>query len=256
MKLTALIIDDELNCRENLSILIEEFCTDVNIIGKTECTKEAREIIKSESPDIVFLDIKMPEEDGFTFLKSLKEKNFSVIFTTAHDQYALKAFRESAIDYLEKPISIDELQRAVEKVKKMHGSEKSTFNPDKILEIKNLLQSTISDEKLDKITIPTRDGFQVVSSEDIIRLEANENYTTIYLTGDRKFLSSKTIKTYEEKLNDRMFFRTHKSHIINILHHLKEFNRNQGNIAILSNGSFVPVSRRKLPEFLNKINAF
>ena len=123
MKNTALIVDDEFNCRNNLELLINDFCSDLNVIGQASSADEARALIDSHQPDIVFLDIAIPGEDGFSLLRSLPDRNFVVIFTTAHNDYALKAFKENAVDYLEKPINIDELVNSVEKAKKLISSK-------------------------------------------------------------------------------------------------------------------------------------
>ncbi len=251
MTLKALIVDDEFNARNNLKILIDEFCPELKIIGLVESAEEARIIIEKEKPDVVFLDIAMPKEDGFSLLKSYKNRDFSVVFTTAYNEYALKAFKENAIDYLEKPISIDDLQKAVQKVMKVHGSNEQR-TPAELSE----LVDEAMEGKNDRISIPTRDGYVIIRNTDIIHLEASDNYTMIYLIDGSRHLSSKNIKVYEENLNQEVFFRTHKSHIINVEHHLKEFSRSEGNMAVLTNGINVPIARRKMSNFLSRINTF
>jgi len=251
MTLKALIVDDEFNARNNLKILIDEFCPELKIIGLAESAAEARIIIEKEKPDIVFLDIAMPKEDGFSLLKSYVDRTFSVVFTTAYNEYALKAFKENAIDYLEKPISIDDLQKAVQKVMKVHGSNEQ-ITPAKLSE----LVDEAMEDKNDRISVPTRDGYVIIRNTDIVHLEASDNYTMIYLIDGSRHLSSKNIKVYEENLNQEVFFRTHKSHIINVEHHLKEFSRSEGNMAVLTNGINVPIARRKMSNFLSRINTF
>jgi len=251
MTLKALIVDDEFNARNNLKILIDEFCPELKIVGLVESAEEARIIIEKEKPDVVFLDIAMPKEDGFSLLKSYENRDFSVVFTTAYNEYALKAFKENAIDYLEKPISIDDLQKAVQKVLKVHGSNEQR-TPAELSE----LVDEAMEGKNDRISIPTRDGYVIIRNTDIIHLEASDNYTMIYLIDGSRHLSSKNIKVYEENLNQEVFFRTHKSHIINVEHHLKEFSRSEGNMAILTNGINVPIARRKMSNFLSRINTF
>ena len=251
MTLKALIVDDEFNARNNLKILIDEFCPELKIVGLVESAEEARIIIEKEKPDVVFLDIAMPKEDGFSLLKSYENRDFSVVFTTAYNEYALKAFKENAIDYLEKPISIDDLQKAVQKVLKVHGSNEQR-TPAEISE----LVDEAMEGKNDRISIPTRDGYVIIRNTDIIHLEASDNYTMIYLIDGSRHLSSKNIKVYEENLNQEVFFRTHKSHIINVEHHLKEFSRSEGNMALLTNGINVPIARRKMSNFLSRINTF
>jgi|TARA_B110000495_G_C22860572_1_gene501802 two-component system LytT family response regulator len=251
MTLKALIVDDEFNARNNLKILIDEFCPELKIIGLAESAAGARIIIEKEKPDVVFLDIAMPKEDGFSLLKSYVDRTFSVVFTTAYNEYALKAFKENAIDYLEKPISIDDLQKAVRKVMKVHGSNEQ-ITP---AELSELVDEAMED-KNDRISVPTRDGYVIIRNTDIVHLEASDNYTMIYLIDGSRHLSSKNIKVYEENLNQEVFFRTHKSHIINVEHHLKEFSRSEGNMAVLTNGINVPIARRKMSNFLSRINTF
>lgn len=251
MTLKALIVDDEFNARNNLKILIDEFCPELKIIGLVESAAEARITIEKEKPDVIFLDIAMPKEDGFSLLKSYVDRTFSVVFTTAYNEYALKAFKENAIDYLEKPISIVDLQKAVMKVIKVHGSNEQK-SPAELSELVDVAM----EDKNDRISIPTRDGYIIIRNTDIIHLEASDNYTMIYLIDGSRHLSSKNIKVYEENLNQEVFFRTHKSHIINVEHHLKEFSRSEGNMAVLTNGINVPIARRKMSNFLSRINTF
>ncbi len=254
MSLKALIVDDEFHARSNLEMLLENYCEDVEIVGSAASPDEARAILDKSDIDVIFLDIKMPGEDGFEFLKSVENKNFGVVFITAYNEYALDAFKADAIDYLEKPIDIDELVSAVEKIKKIKGSDTPiSLNEDLVELIKSVVNKQIDFEKT---SIPTKDGLVIVNNQDIVHLEASESYTSIYLTDGRKYLSSKNIKVFEENLNPNIFFRTHKSHIINFAHHLKEFNRSLGNLAVMSNEKQIPVSRRKLTEFLSKINTF
>lgn len=240
MKLKSIVVDDEFYCRNNLKMILDDFCPEVEVVGMADSADQARNLIKQYSPDLIFLDIKMPIEDGFTFLDSMPTRNFSVVFTTAHNEYAFKAFKADAIDYIEKPINIDELKSAVTKVMRIHGTQ---------IDVKS-----DSIKENDRISFATRDGFITVKYDEIIHLEASDNYTMIYMTDNRKHLTCKNIKVYEESLDPHVFFRAHKSHIINVSSHLKGFTRNDGNIAILSNGKQIPVARRKLAEFLERIN--
>lgn len=247
----ALIVDDEEFARENLRLLIHDFCEGVNVVAAASSAAQARQMVDELNPDLVFLDIMMPGEDGFSFLQSLPGRRFKVIFTTAFKEHTLRALRESAVDYLEKPIDIEELKTAVRKVQdQIPDKAGSGISQDRI---ERILQHIALTNSVEKTVIPTRDGLAVVQNTDIVHLEADENYTTLYLASGKKYVSSKNIRAFEEKLNPAMFFRVHKSHIINIAHHLKEFIRSEGNIAVLSNGAQVPVSRRKLQEFLEKI---
>jgi two-component system, LytTR family, response regulator len=225
-------------------MIIDDFCPEVEVVGMADSAEQARRLINDEKPDLVFLDIKMPKEDGFSLLESMPTRDFSVVFTTAHSEHALKAFKANAVDYIEKPINIDDLRNAVNKVLKYQIAQQTgAARPEEKTEKEN-----------DRISLATRDGFMMVRNEEIVHLEASDNYTMIYMTENRKFLSCKNIKVYEESLNKGDFFRVHKSHIINIANHLKGFTRSEGNIAILSNGKQIPVARRKLTDFLHRIN--
>lgn len=250
-KLTAIIIDDEEFARENLKMLLEDYCPNVEVAGQAGSAKEARVMVDDFNPDLVFLDIMMPGEDGFTFLQSITDRKFQVVFTTAFQEHALRAIKESAIDYLEKPIDIEELQRAVSKAEENIQLKKNVKVDD--TRLSKVLQEIVLTNSVEKTVVPTKDGLAIVKNTEIIHLEAMENYTMIYLVGGKKYMSSKSIKAFEDKLDTNMFFRVHKSHIINIAHHLKEFLRNEGLIAVLSDGTQIPVARRKLQEFLDKI---
>lgn len=254
MKLNALIVDDEVNAGSNLEMMLEEFCPELIVKGIANSADDARKQLSNNDIDVVFLDIKMPQEDGFTFLSSLPEREFSVVFTTAHNEFALKAFQADAVDYLEKPINVEDLQNAVKKINQLHS--KGSNNQATNNAISALLNAGTFSVDNEKISIPTRDGYVLIRNRDIIRLEASDSYTNIFLEDGRRYMSSKNIKVYEDKLNKKVFFRTHKSHIINTLFHLEAFSRTDGNFAILSDKSSVPVSRRKLPEFLDRIASF
>jgi two-component system LytT family response regulator len=253
MPLKAIIIDDEFNARENLKILLQDHCPELEILGSAESAQQARILIASTEPDLIFLDIAMPNEDGFSLLNSFEKRTFSVVFTTAYNEYALKAFKADAVDYIEKPIAIDELKKAVSKVHNYHNEDtinNATVNFDQ-------LSKKINENKTaEKISIPTKDGYIIINNKDIVNLEASDNYTMIHLSDGSRHLSSKNIKIYEENLDESVFFRSHKSHIINVEYHLKEFSRSEGNVAIMTNGKYIPISRRKMSFFMNRINCF
>jgi len=251
----ALIVDDELHCRENLQLLVKDFCPEVELVGTAHSATSAREVIESEKIDLVFLDIMMPSTDGFQLLESLEKRDFAIVFTTAHSEFALKAIKAGAIDYLQKPIDISELQEAVKRValnvKQSSKTEEVETTVRKVLHEMGLNTNSSNSE----IAIPTRNGLEIVRHKDIVRLEGNDSYTTIYLQDGRKFLSSKTIKVYEDHLPSKYFFRVHKSHVVN-LSYLKAYTRIDGNIAILTTGDQVPVARRKLQNFLDRVQSF
>ena len=254
MKLRALIVDDEFHARDNLTMLLQNYCKDVLVIGKAVSADEARQFLKKNEVDVVFLDIKMPGEDGFEFLQSLPERDFGVIFTTAYNEFALEAFKANAIDYLEKPIDIEDLLEAVEKIKRLKAADEPIHVDENMID---LIKSVVNKQMdYEKTSIPTKDGLVIVNNKEIVHLEASESYTTIYLVDGKKYLSSKNIKVFEENLNPNIFFRTHKSYIINFAHHLKEFNRSLGNVAVMSTGANIPVSRRKITDFLSRVNTF
>ncbi|MGB0886519.1 MAG: LytR/AlgR family response regulator transcription factor [Vicingaceae bacterium] len=252
MAIDTIIIDDEQNARENLRLILNDFCEEVNVVAEAGSAKEARKLIATHQPSLLFLDINMPNEDGFELLNSLEDKNFSVIFITAHNQFALKALKAGAIDYLEKPIDIDDLQAAVAKV----STENKSFSNVDFNMIKQLLEEHKSDSKSETIAVPTLSGYEIIKAQDIIHLVADESYTRIFLVDGKKCVSSMTIARYEKVLDPNTFFRVHKSHIINTRHHLKEFNRHEGNVAIMDNGEAIPVARRKLSGFINAIKTF
>lgn len=252
MTIKSIIIDDEENARSNLKLILEEYCPTIEIVGEADSAKEARDLITTHQPDLLFLDINMPGEDGFELLESIENKNFSVIFITAHNQFALKALKAGAIDYIEKPIDIEDLQQAVSKVS-VNDNNASGIDYNML---RNILNENKNAGTSDIIAVPTLSGYEIIRIEDIIHLEADESYTKIFLTSGKKTTSSMTIAKYEKVLNDDIFFRVHKSHIINTRYHLKEFNRHEGNVAIMDNGEAIPVARRKLSGFINKIKTF
>ena len=243
----AIVVDDENLARENLKMMLEEFCPEIEVVATARNAKQAHAYVDDYAPDLVFLDIMMPGENGFTFLSEYEHRNFAVIFTTAHGEHALKALKAEAVDYLEKPLNADEIQVAVDKaIAKIQLQNSAKSNDHK-------LQRLVENLGNSKTSIPTSDGFVVVDSNDITHLEADETYTMVYLTNNRKVFSSKSIKTFENKLDESMFMRIHRSFIINWSHHLREFKRIDGGIAILSDKSEIPISRRKLSVFLHRL---
>lgn len=245
MKLNTVIIDDEPNARENLKLLINEYCPDLNIVGMASNIKQGKILIEQYETDLVFLDIAMPGGDGFELLQVIKDRDFSVVFITAHSEFALKAFKADAIDYLQKPIDIDELKKAQEKALKFSYAESmADVNSDQVT----------TEDEIEKISIPTRSGYIFIENKDILYFKANENYTELILADGSKILSSKTIKRYEEKVNPHIFYRVHKSFIINKHNHLKELSRQMGNFAVMSNGENIPIARRRLTDFMRTIS--
>lgn len=250
MALRALIVDDEADARENLRMMLEEHHPEVEVAGQAASAAEARERIQELQPNALFLDIKMPGEDGFQLLASIAELDLPVVFTTAYDEYALKAFKQNALAYLEKPIDIDELNRAVAKLQRLAG-EIGTAQPSAIAALMKDPASPLSS----RLAIPGREGLVLLKHDDILYLEANDSYTTVHLKDGKRSVSSKHIRVFENNLDPKVFFRVHKSYIVNLAH-LASFNRAEGNMAVLDTGAMIPVSRRRLPDFLALINTF
>jgi len=243
----TIIIDDEDNARNNLQAILADNCPNVEVAEMQGTVADGIKAIKKHKPDLVFLDVKMQGETGFDLLKGLDEHDFELIFTTAHDEYALKAFKFSAIDYLLKPIDIDELKNAVDKVEDKLSSRNSKARYDLMV---NNLKST--NGSFEKIALPTTDGLIFVQRKNIVRCESADNYTTFYLINGEKILVSKTIKYYEELLLEYNFFRVHQSHLIN-LNHLKQYHKGEGGYAVMTDDSAVIISRRKKESFLKQL---
>lgn len=245
MGLNTVIVDDEMNARENLQLLIQDFCPELNIVGLAGSADQAKVLINQYSPDLVFLDIAMPNKNGFDLLNEVGERNFNVIFTTAHSNYALDAFKVDALDYIEKPIDIDHLRKATSKALQMNLTTIADTNKKVAGE----------EDEVEKISVPTRSGYIFIENKDIVYFKADENYTEIILENGKRVISSKTIKRYEEKMNESIFYRTHKSYIINVHNHMKELSRENGNVVVMSNGHEIPVARRRMSDFLKTIRA-
>lgn len=239
--LKVLIIDDEKKSRESLKNLLLEYCTDVSIEGMADTVEKGLELIKQTNPQLVFLDIEMQSSTGFDLLKKVVKLNFEVIFTTAYEQYALKAIKFSALDYLLKPIDVNELKQAIEKYK-----QKNSLPENKKLE--QLIQN-IQNKVPRKITLSTSEGLLFVEIDKIIRCEAQGAYTVFYLKDNRKIMVSKNLKEYENLLSDQGFVRVHNSHLVNIKE-VQKFIKSDGGTIILKDGTQVAVSNSKREEFL------
>lgn len=242
----VLIIDDEFKCSSTLQSMLEIFCPQVQVLAICNDSRNASDLINQLKPELLFLDVEMPHLNGFDVLGQLTEYNFGLIFTTAHNHYALKAIKFSAIDYLLKPIDGEELSKAVLKYQKTRINHLS----DVKLQIENLLQKNAN--KLEKLTIPTVAGMLFLEIQDIIRCTGERNYTRFFLTSGEQVLSSYTLKEYEQILESHNFFRLHQSDIIN-LKHMKSYIKNDGGYVIMSDGSEVQISRRRKDEFLGRL---
>jgi two-component system LytT family response regulator len=245
MTLKTVIIDDESNSIDVLKILIDKYCPEIVVEG-TACDAETgRRMVAACSPDLVFLDIEMPLNSGFDMLDKIDKKDFQVIFITAYDHYALKAIKYCALDYLLKPVDIDELVEAVHKVSERRHQDKPG---DLINVLKEYLKKDIP---ADKVAIPTVEGLQFVNAREIIRCEATGNYTNMYLIGNRHYLITRSLKEYEGLLSPHNFVRVHNAHLIN-LNHIEKYMKGEGGYAIMADGSIVDISKRKKRDFLSR----
>lgn len=244
----ALIIDDELKARNVLNHFLVNFVPEVTEIRQASSIAEATEILKTYRPGVVFLDVEMPYQNGFDFLMGQKDPQYDIVFTTAYNQYAIQALRFSALDYLLKPIDPDELRIAVERhlYKQKSAREKEAL-------YHNLVQNIEKQEVRDfRLAVPSSDGVYFFTLDEILRLEADRNYTLIHLVGKRPFLASKTLKHFEEMLQEFNFIRTHKSHLVNPRHITRLTHNNE--FVLLSDGSRVEISRRKKEEVQQHLN--
>lgn len=240
----ALIVDDEQSSIDLLQWLLGQYCPDITAVRTARNVPDAITIIHSFQPDIVFLDIQMPHQSGFDLLTTIDNWNFEVIFTTAYNEFAIQAIRFSALDYLLKPVDEAELKKAVERYK-----AKRIYAPAGQILFRNFIQN-ISQGNREKFKLALADATEVkyVQLDEIIRLQAESNYTHIFLKDNKLFVSAKTLKEYDEMLQGHRFLRVHKSHLVNP-DHIEAYDR-QG-ILLMSDGSKVEVARRK-KEFLQQ----
>jgi len=235
-KLTAIIVDDELHGRENLKKIIETYCPEIEILGLADSVVKAKELVSVLKPDAVFLDINMPVLSGFDFLEEYDDRNFMVVFVSAHEEFGINAVKAGATDYILKPINIKELKQTVKKLLSIHN---------KVIKVETT-------HDIDKLVIPASHGFNVLFIDDIIRLEADGCYTTLVMKDGKNTIVSRTLKDFEDTLPKEKFFRIHKSHLIN-LNYIKDFSNLSGNFVTMIDGSRVELSRRKAPDFIQKI---
>jgi len=242
--LRILLVDDENDALEALEWKLNHYIDDV-VISTCNSPIKAIDIIDSTKPDVVFLDIQMPEMDGFTMIEKLKFKKFNLIFTTAHDEFALKAIKVSAIDYLLKPVDKDELLEAIAKVR--------PSNMDLKLEDKlQLLLNNINGSPSDKINISADGKVYLLEQDDVVMLKSDKSYTTIFLKNEQQIVVSKTLKEVERKFQFSQFYRVHNSYLIN-LNHVKEYLKGLGGELIMSNGLTASISRNKKAELFKKL---
>lgn len=242
------IVEDELPTRELLKNMLADLFSELEVCGEADSVSSGIDMIINTKPEIVLMDIELKDGNSFSILEQLPERSFSLVFITAFNHFAIQAFRYSAIDYLLKPVHPQELSDAIQKAINNIKANARIHSIDVLLE--NLGQKNPSRRKL---VLKTSESVHIVSVSDIVRAEADNNYTTFYLIDKSKILVSRTIKEYEQTLTESGFFRTHQSHLIN-LEYIKVFNRRDGGSLILNDGSEIPVSSRKRQELMDVIS--
>lgn len=252
MELSAIIVDDEPQNIEVLEKMILKFCTGVKIVGTANRISDAKKMVEQFNPEIVFLDVELPGENGFDLIESLDEIDFHVIFTTAHADYAVKAIKFAALDYLLKPISVQELREAVEKAKNDIANSDIVKQEGK--KIDALIDNVGSGKvELNRIALPTSDGLEFYNLKDVIYVEADRSYCKFVLIDKQKIIVSKAMKEFESILESANFLRVHKSSIVNISH-IRKYLRGKGGSLVMSDGSLVNIAVRKKEMVLKHIN--
>lgn len=246
----ALIVDDEQMARETITQIIKLFCPQITRIGEATSVQTAVTAIQKEKPDILLLDIHLNGGNGFDVLKLLGNHLLNVIFVTAYDEYAIKAFKVSAIDYLLKPIDSDDFVDAIEKVHKKYLQESLDTRIDLFLQ-----NMKTKDIDINKITLNTAENFHIISIEDIIYCQADKNYTVFNLKYGQQIVVSKNLREYEELLPKSFFFRSHQSYLVN-LNHVVRYEKGDKNQLITTNNSQIPVSFRKKEQVMQFLKQF
>ncbi|HZE84959.1 MAG TPA: LytTR family DNA-binding domain-containing protein [Puia sp.] len=242
----AIIVDDEPYCCEALGTLLQRYCPEVRVIEICYNGATALKAIHEDQPDLLFLDIEMPQMNGFELLGKLKEINFELIFTTSYDQYAIKAIRFSALDYLLKPIDREELQKAVQKVV-------ARQQPPIPQQLEILLEKFHQPAtRIQRIAMPTMEGLQMIAVDAIISCESDSNYTTLFLKNKQKITASRTLKEIEEMLEDHSFIRVHHSYLVN-LNEIEKYIKGEGGYLLMSDGKPIDVSRSRKEMLLRRL---
>ncbi|MFK7922244.1 MAG: LytR/AlgR family response regulator transcription factor [Bacteroidia bacterium] len=240
----AVIVEDEVASRETLRTYLNQYCPNIEIVGEAESVQTGVALIKAEQPALVFLDIEMPFGNAFDLLEQVGEINFETIFVTAYSHYAIRALNCSAAYYLLKPVDIDELIAAVEKVEKVISNEEAGLHTRVLLDnLKSL------EQQHRKVVLPVLDGFEVASLKEVVRCQANGNFTDFHFADGTKKMICRSLKFYEEALSDASFLRVHKSHLVN-LEYIIAYKKGKGGMLSLSNGDTVDVSAQRKPALL------
>ena len=235
----TILIDNEIHCLDTLIILLRDYCPDVQIIDQFCSAKQGLQAIKKSKPDLVFLDIEMPGMIGFEMLEQCIEIPFAIIFTTTYSQYAIKAFRFGALDYLLKPIDANELMAAINKI----GEQRQLPMIEQFQMVLKQIQN--KERQFNKIAVPTTEGFELILADQVVRCEADNQYTHLYLKDKNKITACRTLKEMEEQLHDFSFFlRVHHSYVVN-MNEVTKYIRGEGGYLVMSDGSTVNVSRSR-----------
>ena len=245
----ALLIDDEPDAVEALHLTLMETCPEVAVAGKYTDPEKGLAAIRALKPDLVFLDIEMPVMNGFQLLQELSDIPFALIFSTAYDRFAVKAFRYSAVDYLLKPVNPEELRKAVDKVAEKQRVEKTQ------LELLRQQLYTTDARRFDKIALPYAHGYTFVELSDVMYCESDSSYTKFFLVTGEMYLITKTLGDVEEMLSGGNFFRIHKQFLVN-MHHIRSYIRGDGGYVVMPNKVNIPVSRIKKDEFTERFTRF
>jgi two-component system LytT family response regulator len=249
-KLKTIIVDDEPDAVNFISSIIGEYCPSLEVVGKAYNVSEGVPLIKENKTDLVFLDVEMPNGTGFDLLTHFPEKDFDVVFITAFNHYAIKAIKFSAVDYILKPININEFIEAVNRVM-LKRKEKSSRGDESL----KILMENLRSSHPTRLAIPTADGMEYLNPKDIIRIEADRSYSWFFIAGGRKILVSKHLKEFQDLLSDRYFFRSHNSHLIN-LKYVRKYIRKEGGYIEMQDGEQIPVSRNKKDLFMIHMSRF
>lgn len=243
----TIIVDDEAHATKSLEILLHENCSQVNIVATFNHPAEALLYLRSNEIDLLFLDIDMPFMNGFELLNRLSLVNFDIIFVTAYDQYAIKAFKYSAFDYLLKPVDEIELVNSVRKLENKQKNSSQSNNYEHLLEVFKSGQTQIK-----RIALPTLEGFEFIEVEKIIRCESDSNYSKIFLQDAKMMLVSRTLKEMEEMLSDMPFIRVHNSHIIS-KNHVKKYVKADGGYILMADNAEIPISRARKDDVIQEL---
>ena len=249
-KLKTIIVDDEPNAVDFINSVINDHCPDLEVVGKAHNVTDGVKKIRELKPDLVFLDVEMPNGTGFDLLAQFPEKEFDVVFITAFNHYAIKAIKFSAVDYILKPLNIAEFIESVRKV-----IQKRANNPAQGNENFRILMENLKSAVPSRLAIPTADGMEYLNPKEIVRIEADRSYSWFFLTGNRKILVSKNLKEFQDLLGDRYFFRSHNSHLIN-LKYVRKFVRKEGGYIEMQDGEQIPISRNRKDLFLVHMSRF